>query len=180
MSQKARTGSRSDYARHIGSSAAYVTKLGKQGRLVEVDVGGRKVVDFDATDRRIVGTTDMGRAANGGNTSRSTWSSSADSRVDTIYRQAQTQERAYNAKLAELEYRKAVGELVRADDVKSAFAKKMALLRDSLLSIPARVSAVVAAESDASKCHEILTSELTASLESIAAGADSAGASEFR
>lgn len=160
------TGSFSDYAAHIKASPAYVTKLRKAGRLVTREERGRTVVDFDLSDRLIRNTADLGRARNGANAQPGREPSSpiapvADGgRVDAIFRQAQAQERAYNAKLAELEYRKAIGELVRADDVRAQYARRLAGLRESLLQIPSRLAAVLAAESDQARCQDAVQAAL--------------------
>ena len=47
------TGSLSDYARHIGASPAYVSKLKRQGRIVMREVDGKQVVDFELSDRLV-------------------------------------------------------------------------------------------------------------------------------
>lgn len=164
------TGTRSEYAEHIGKSPAYVTKLGHQGRLVEREEGGRRVVDFELTDRMVRNTTDMGRARNGTNAKPGSSPSLplqpiADSgRVDAIYRQAQAQERAYNAKLAEIEYKKAIGEMVVAADVETRLARVFATFRDAMQQIPVRVAALVAAESDQAKVQDILDQEVRSAL----------------
>jgi hypothetical protein len=64
------------------------------------------------------------------------------------------------AELAELKLSEQRGELVRAADVRSAYAKKAAALREALLQIPARLAAVLAAETEHSKCHDMLQLEL--------------------
>jgi hypothetical protein len=164
------TGSRSEYAEHIGKSPAYVTKLGHQGRLVERDEGGRRVVDFEMTDRLVRNTTDMGRARNGTNAKPGSVPSLpvqpiADAgRVDAIFRQAQAQERAYSAKLAELEYKKAIGELVSAADVQAELSRIFATFREAMQQIPNRLAAVLAAESDQARVHDALDVEIRSAL----------------
>jgi hypothetical protein len=160
------TGSLSEYARHIGASPSYVTKLKDQGRLVLREENGRQVVDFDLSDRLVRNTADMGRVRNGANASPGRAPSAplapvAESgRVDTIFRQAQAQERAYSAKLVELQYREAVGELVKVSDVRAETARLAAALRESILQLPARLTPVLAAESDPAKLHDLLEREL--------------------
>lgn len=164
------TGNRSEYAEHIGKSPAYVTKLGRAGRLVEREVNGRRVVDFEMSDRLVRNTTDMGRARNGANAKPGSVPSAplqpiADSgRVDAIFRQAQAQERAYHAKLAELEWKKAVGELVPAADVTAELSRVFATFREAMQQIPGRVAAVLAAESDQGRIHDVLDGEIRGAL----------------
>jgi phage terminase Nu1 subunit (DNA packaging protein) len=160
------TGSRSEYAEHIKKSPAYVTKLGHQGRLVEREANGRRVVDFELTDRLIRNTTDMGRARNGTNAKPGSEPSeplrpiAEAGRVDAIFRQAQAQERAYSAKLAELEYKKAIGELVSAADVQAELSRIFATFREAMQQIPNRLAAVLAAETDQARVHDVLDVEI--------------------
>jgi hypothetical protein len=155
-------GSRSDYAGHINRSAPYVTKLGHQGRLVERSVGGKTLVDFELTDRLVRNTADLSKAHNGANAKPELPRSPAIGpvgdvgRVDAIFRQAQAQERAYSAKLAELEYKKAIGEVVPAAQVEAELARVFATFREAMLQIPARLSAQLAAETNEARVHQML------------------------
>jgi len=164
------TGTRSQYAAHINKSAPYVTKLGHSGRLVERDVDGKRLVDFELTDRLVMNTTDMGRARNGGNakpvhTPSGPLAPVADSgRVDAIFRQAQAQERAYHAKLAELEWKKAIGEVVPAADVTAELSRVFATFREAMQQIPSRIAAVLAAETDQARVHSVLNDEIRTAL----------------
>lgn len=162
----ATTGSLSQYAAHIDASPAYVTKLKKQGRLVLREVDGRSVVDFELSDRLVRNTTDMGRARNGANgvdrqrePSLPVQPFAERGRVDAIFRQAQAQERAYSAKLAELDYRERSGELVRRVVVERELAAKLVALRESLEVLADRLASVVAAESDAAACRRMIRDE---------------------
>ena len=131
------------------------------------DVGGRPAVDFELSDRLVRNTTDLGRARNGANAT-----AAADKRpslpleplvergrVDAVFRQAQAQERAYSAKLAELDYRERTGELVRRTLVEREFASRLVALRESLEVLADRLSAQVAAEADADRCRRLLREE---------------------
>ena len=156
-----RRGTRSEYAAHAKVSPAYVTKLGKQEKLVLVNDGGRELVDFDATDARVRGTADLRRAGNGANAGGA---SAAAGSVGDLFRKAQTQERAYMARLLELRYKRESGDLVAMSDVRAAYARRISTLRDALLQIPARLAPVVAAESDEAVVHDLLQDELHAVL----------------
>ncbi len=68
------------------------------------------------------------------------------------------------AELAELKLAEQQGVLVRADEVRAAYAKRAASLRESLLQMPSRLSAVLAAESAQVRCHDILQAEVHAIL----------------
>lgn len=161
---------RSEYAAHLGASKGYVTKLGHQGRLVEREINGKKLVDVELTDRLIRNTTDMSKAGNGANAVPGRAPSSAiapiadGGRVDAIFRQAQAQERAYSAKLAELEYKKAIGELVSAADVQAELSRIFATFREAMQQIPNRLAAVLAAETDQARVHDALDVEIRSAL----------------
>lgn len=169
-------GSFSDYARHIGASPAYVSKLRKQGRLVVVkDAAGRDVVEFEMSDRLVRNTTDMGRARNGANASPGRAPSTpvepvsgGSGRADVIYRQAQAQERAYQAKMAELEYRRRVGELVPAAEVRAEHARLLASIREAFSQLPARVVPLLVARPSADEMDLLLRREINSTLSHLA------------
>lgn len=157
---------RSEYAAHLGASKAYVTKLGHQGRLVEREINGKKLVDVELTDRLIRNTTDMSKASNGANAAPGRAPSvpiapiADGGKVDAIFRQAQAQERAFSAKIEELKYKEMSGQLIRTDAVRSTWAKRIASTRDALLQIPHRLAPVLAAESDLERVGQLLEDEL--------------------
>ena len=71
------------------------------------------------------------------------------------------------ADMAELKLAEQLGQLVRADAVRSAWAKRTAGLREALLQIPSRLSAVLAAETSQARCHDALQDELHAVLQQL-------------
>lgn len=160
-----RRGTRSEYAAHANVTKPYVTKLGKQGRLVLVMEDGREVVDFDATDAKVRAATDLGRAGNGAN---SGGSSAASGAVGDLFRKAQTQERAYMARLLELRYKRESGELVAISDIRAAYARRISTLRDAMMQIPSRLAPVLAAETDEVLVHDLLQDELQSVLSRVA------------
>lgn len=64
------------------------------------------------------------------------------------------------ASLAELREREASGELVRADAVRAAHARRVAGLREALLQLPARLAPILAAEGDQTRCLDLLQREI--------------------
>ena len=64
------------------------------------------------------------------------------------------------ADMAELKLAEQRAELVRVSAVRSAYATRAAALRESILQIPARLAAVLAAETDHARCHDLLQAEL--------------------
>ena len=161
------TGSFSDYARHIGASPAYVSKLKSQGRIVTVERDGKTVVNFDASDRMVRNTTDMGRAANGknagGGTKFAEIAASApvsddlgSGRFDVLYRKAQTQEKIFSAKLAQLEYEQAAGKLIDKDRTSAAAFTAFRQLRDALGVLPRKVAPAAAVATDVREVEALI------------------------
>ena len=77
---------------------------------------------------------------------------------------------AYEAKLAELEYKEKSGNLVLADDVKKAASRLARTLRDLLLGIPNRNAARLAAMADPDEVRALLQSEIEGALRSLPSG----------
>lgn len=86
----------------------------------------------------------------------------ADATPDTgvSYHVAKTLREAAEAKIAQLRLGELRGELVRADTVRAETARLAASLRESLLQLPARLTPVLAAETDPAKLHDLLDTEL--------------------
>ena len=193
------TGSFSDYARHIGASPAYVSKLKSQGRIVTVERDGKTVVNFDASDRMVRNTTDLGRAANGknagGGTKFAEIAASAPvaddfggGRFDVLYRKAQTQEKVFNAKLAQLEFEKASGKLIERDRASAGAFSAFRQLRDALGVLPRKVAPAAAVATDVREVEALIARAIRETLDLFAnrtlpemlaaVGADAADAGE--
>ena len=194
------TGSYSEYARHIGASPAYVTKLKRQGRIVTVERDGKTVVNFDASDRMVRNTADMGRAANGknaggGGTKFAEIAASAPvaddfggGRFDVLYRKAQTQEKIFNAKLAQLEFEKASGKLIERDRASAGAFSAFRQLRDALGVLPRKVAPAAAVATDVREVEALIARAIREALDLFAnrtlpellaaVGADAADAEE--
>ncbi len=193
------TGSYSEYARHIGASPAYVTKLKRQGRIVTVERDGKTVVNFDASDRMVRNTTDLGRAANGknagGGTKFAEIAASAPvaddfggGRFDVLYRKAQTQEKVFNAKLAQLEFEKASGKLIERDRASAGAFSAFRQLRDALGVLPRKVAPAAAVATDVREVEALIARAIRETLDLFAnrtlpemlaaVGADAADAGE--
>ena len=171
------TGSLSQYAAHIGVSPAYVTKLKAQGRLVMFkQPDGREVVNFDMTDRMVKNTTDQSRARNGANAkpgrdgaddSAGVASGAAFSdvgggagRVDALFRKAQTQQKVFEAKRAELEYQRAVGQLIDKTSTERAVFDAFRSLRDHAFAAPQRAAPRIIGLTESREVEAILAEEL--------------------
>lgn len=86
--------------------------------------------------------------------------------------EARTVKEHYSARLAKLEYERAIGKLVEASEVKVAAFNRARIVRDALMNIPGRVSPILAAEAEPHKIHEILIKEIRIALEELSRDAD--------
>ncbi|HNB07786.1 MAG TPA: hypothetical protein PKV97_17760 [Thauera aminoaromatica] len=85
--------------------------------------------------------------------------SSADGTDGGAYWEAKTRREAAEASIAELKEAELRGELVRKVEVERAIASRLVALRESLEVLADRLSALVAAESDAQACRRMLRDE---------------------
>jgi hypothetical protein len=84
------------------------------------------------------------------------------------YTKARAVREHYTARLAKLEFEERTGKLVPKDEVQVAAFNKFRQFRDHMLNIPDRVAAMVAAESDAARCYEIIAIEIRKALNEFA------------
>ena len=87
------------------------------------------------------------------------------------YSRARAVRESYMARLAKIDFEERSGKLVNRDEVQVAAFNRFRTFRDGMLNIPDRVSAMVAAESDATAVHAVLTVEIRKALLEFADGA---------
>lgn len=165
--------SKAEYARRRGCDPAAVTRAVQKGWITAIDgkidpvvadvqwaANARSRADSrPATEvgARLAGISApppaAGGAGEGGEPAR-------PPATEDGYFAARTRRETAEAELAELKLQEQLGQLVRAADVRAAYAKRAAALREGLLQLPARLSAILAAESDQAKCHAVLEAEL--------------------
>ena len=80
------------------------------------------------------------------------------------YTKARAVREHYQARLAKLDYEERTGKLVSKDEVQIAAFNKFRQFRDHLLNIPDRLSALLAAESEAAAVYEVLSKEIRRAL----------------
>lgn len=88
------------------------------------------------------------------------------------YLAARAKREGFQAKTAELEYLKAIGELVPAGEAREVAFRRYRTLRDKMLNIPERVASVIAAERDPARVHKVLTDEIKRVLHELSETAD--------
>ncbi|MCL4796494.1 MAG: hypothetical protein KJZ84_18160 [Bryobacteraceae bacterium] len=159
------------YAKHRGVSLSAVQKAIKSGRIVTTGDGQIDSVQADATwekrtrpgqkkraeERAVVPAPEAPRA---------------DSAGGLDYFKARAIRESYLARLAKIEFEERTAKLVSRDEVQVAAFTKARTVRDSLLNLPDRLAALLAAETEAGTVHEILTMEIRRALDELA-GADS-------
>ena len=81
--------------------------------------------------------------------------------------QARAKKETYLARIRELEFLEKMGDLVDAREVENHLFRTSRQIRDAMLGIPDRLAAVLASETDAAKCHELILSEIERVLEDL-------------
>ncbi len=168
--------SQREYARRKGWQPSYVNKLVKQGIITLRD--GR--VDPTEADTAIARHRDPARKRGRAQTrarSKPNEEESASHKSDgsdeielddtVSYAQARAVREAYRARREKLLYEELRGRLLDAGDVKAAAFNKARVVREALLNIPDRVSAVLAAESGEAKVRTLLVAEIREALEAL-------------
>ena len=153
MSQRA-------YARHRGVAVLAVQKAIQAGRISTLPDGR---IDPEVADQEWVqNTREYAPAVTGhGDDDGAGFGASQ-------YTKARAVREHYQARLAKIEYEERVAKLVSKDEVQVAAFNKFRQFRDHLLNIPDRVAALLAAETEAAKCYEILATEIRKALNEFA------------
>ena len=84
------------------------------------------------------------------------------------YSRARAVRESYLARLTKIDFEERSRKLVNRDEVQVAAFNKFRQFRDRMLNIPDRVAAMVAAETDAAKCYEVLAGEVRRALNEFA------------
>ena len=157
MGQARRVITKSAYARHRGTSRQYISRLAKEGVLVMHD----GFVDVEASDAVL---DDRPVAIEPPESSPPRAAAEMAGQQPTSFAQARLDEMVYRAKLRRLDFEERSGKLLRRADVEAATFNLYRTFRDRMQNIPERVAAMIAAESDPHRVHEILTTEIRKAL----------------
>jgi hypothetical protein len=150
------------YARYRGVAVSAVQKAINRGR-ISTQPDGR--VDSETADSEWLKNTAL---YNSNATKHRVEEHNASVFGVSQYTKARAIREHYQARLAKLEYEERVGELLSKLDVETATFNMFRQFRDRMLNISDRAAAVLAAETDAGKCHEILAAEIRLALEAFA------------
>lgn len=88
----------------------------------------------------------------------------------TTYQKARGAREVYSAKMIELKYKLESKALVPVEDVKKIFFDIGKTIQLSMLNIPNRVAALIAAETNEKKVYDLLQAEINLALESLSNG----------
>lgn len=86
------------------------------------------------------------------------------------FQESRARREAADAALAELKVRKERGLLIEKAPVIAQFAKQIAAAREALLTIPARLAPILAAETDARRAQALLDAEIRTAINAITGG----------
>lgn len=158
--------SQREYARYRGVQHFAVQKAIKTGRITTLPDGQ---IDSDvADDEWSRNTQTHAPAVTRRRRADEEEESQPESGGASQYTKARAFREFYQARLAKIEYEERIGKLVSKDEVQVAAFNKFRQYRDAMLNIPDRVAAMLAAETEAAKCYEILASEIRKALNEFA------------
>jgi len=137
----------------------------KNGRikLTKQKVGPPKV-NWNTESQAWEDNRDESKAYNSGNIKN------APTPSDGSFAKAKAVRETLTAKILQLDYEEKTGKLVNADEVKVTWFNLARTIRDTLLNIPERISAELAAETDEFKVHKTLQNEIYKVLEVLSHG----------
>lgn len=148
-----------EWARRQGFSKQYVGKLINEGKI--------KLVKGMIDERTANAALEMQRNPNISLKRNGSGIYEQTSEINALFAKTRLKNEIEKGKLLEAKVKSEIGELVSAEEVrKTAFAMGR-IIRDGILNVPDRVSALLATINDASQIHEILTKELRLVLEEL-------------
>jgi hypothetical protein len=92
--------------------------------------------------------------------------------LPTLLLKSRIKSEVERAKLLEIKAKVEAGKYIAAEDVKVAAFNRARVVRDALLNIPERLAAMLAAEADERRVHQILAVEIRTALEELTDGAE--------
>lgn len=172
MTETPETLTRSEFARLQGWVPSYVTKLAKAGRLVFTDDGKRVRVaeslasikatedpNRDDVQARWQGHREQAQDDEGDDVG-TPQGGEGRTPEDVSFQNARARKEYYAAQMARIEYEKAVGNLVDAEQVRMASANAGAIIRGLLENLPAQLAPELAAEQDEARVQALLVEHI--------------------
>ena len=162
--------SQAEYARQRGVSRQYVGQMVAKGI---IGLSGRKV-DTEQADAALAALREPARPERrpksevSAPTPGAQQTNSGD--LPTLLLKSRIKSEVERAKLLEIKARFEAGKYIAVDDVKVAAFNRARVVRDALLNIPERLAAMLAAEGDARRVHQILATEIRSALNELTDG----------
>ena len=170
-----------EWARRRGFSRQYVGRLVKRG-VVRLDDGKLDPEEADAAlaalreparqPRRTAGSRaeHSRRQPTDSSTGGGPISVPQGGDLPTLLLKTRIKSEVERARLLEIKAKVEAGKYVDADEVKVAAFNRARIVRDALLSIPDRLAAVLAAETETPKVHALIAAEIRQALEELTGG----------
>ena len=151
--------SQSEWARRQGFSKQYAAKLIKQGKIHLID----GMIDEYTANAEL----EMQRDINLPKQRKGQGSYFVRDDMHNLLMKTKLKNEIEKGKLIEAEVKEKLGELISVNEVKKVFYAKAKAVRDGVLNVPDRVSALLANTNDPVEIHKILTKELRQVLEEL-------------
>ncbi|WP_341817098.1 hypothetical protein [Wolbachia endosymbiont (group A) of Agelastica alni] len=148
-----------EWAREIGVSKQYVCYLVKKG-IVELEDG---LINREQANEAVAAIRDPSQPLR----RKSNSENESTSNLSTMLLKTRIKNEMERGKLLEAKAKAEIGELVAVEEVKTEAFNIARVVRNNLLNIPNRVSALLASLSDTEKIHKTLTEEITSSLQEL-------------
>jgi hypothetical protein len=167
--------SQAEYARQRGVSRQYVGQMVARG---VIGLSGRKV-DTEQADAALAALREPARPERRGKPEAmvptpevlpATAQPIFTGDLPTLLLKSRIKSEVERAKLLEIKARVEAGKYIAVADVKIAAFNRARVVRDALLNIPERLAAMLAAEADERRVHQILATEIRAALEELMDG----------
>jgi len=162
------------FAKRIGMSKSYITKLKADGRLETEIKGKRWVVLVEESLAKIEATKDHNRddvtkrhAENREAEKKAVPASAAEDKAQLSYQNSRAKNEYFKALAQEADYKQKIGELVDVSVVKKASADLGALVLTSLENMQDQMAAGLAAETDPQRIYTMLGEHFEAALTEI-------------
>ncbi len=154
------------FAKRINKDPSYINRLKKQGRfkgaLSKDPVTGKDLIDFEKGLKLFNGES-ISHEKN-----RLNKETCLSEEIE--YNEAKRLKIIYEALQERIKYEKEIGKLVLAEDVKMSAFRTAIIVRDKILSLPAKIAPILAAETSIFEIKNILTKELKFILDELASG----------
>ncbi|UPA54547.1 hypothetical protein MWH06_04295 [Wolbachia pipientis] len=146
-----------EWAREKGFSRQYVCYLVKKG-IVELEDG---LIDPEQANEAVAAIRDPNQPLRRKNNLEH------EEKLSTILLKTRIKNETERGKLLEAKVKAEIGKFVSIEEVKTEAFNVARVVRNNLLNIPNRVSALLASLSDTEKIHMALTEEITNSLQEL-------------